>query len=1140
MVCIYILYCIFTQSKEGFDIVDSEEERLGALATAINSPTNVDRIGNNPTGLIASTLNPITSSAAKNIQNVYDAALGIANSGPRIDDNSSLVYMIDFCYQGGKALNPFADSTFAANCGMCMTHGTLVDGRAGSNFGVVVYPGDKTYSTSQGIDAVPSSHAATCAPIIKSSTAGPNVTSVAINEKQYTATREYMSNNTYTITSGTGAGQHKISCSGTSNGIANVIKAGFFRDGAWDTHIGSTIDYTRTNLLTTTPLDASCIEHTECSISTSSLQWDAATLCGYPKPTAVKDLAVDPTKTTATSLTFIWSGGLNGNIDYSIKPDHGTGIKQSGNSVIYTGLTSATSYTFTVTVGSVASSSTSANTLDDRDPISNVQFTGVTQTQFTITWSGGNNAQTIRFNLSDGTNQNTFTGDPNSKTYTFTNLTPDTRYTVIISSTYATPGTKTLTAAQSTNAPPPPIPPAILIRGVQFTGVTQTQFTMTWLGGDNALTVRFNLSDGTNQNTFTGDPKSKMYTFTNLRPGTNYTITISSTYETPGTKTLTASQTTQSPPPIPPAVPIRGLQFTEVTQTQFTMSWSGGDNASTITFNISDGTSQRNYTGDINSKRYTFTGLSPATNYIVVITTTYTNATPVTLTLRGSQVTDTPPPRVFTCPSSTVNISPSFVPKQNNLLSRNFIVTSDFTLAMYITPLGVVNEWSSLLHMTTGQDQGPFGARALAIMFYPGTTNKLAIHIDHSTQPGWAARVNNQQGLVVPFAIGTTSLLVIRCIGNSITISVDDTVVGSFTHTGLRFRGAVRLYGSSPWYQSSNSRIDYLCYGAVTRNSSVSGSLSSSITILGGTGGMAYSTDGLSFTSSGQSLFPSSNDSTVLFISNNGSTWLAGGGSSSGTRLAISTDGKSWTEISSMSYYGGKNSSYESAIWTGNSWIVLCNNVSKNYITEAFYSYDGITWAQMYISEFSNQSQLAVGASIIVASGINVNPFGQHAIYYSSDNGDSWKFSTSANSYFGRRGGLYCLGYNGIYFLAGGCGNEDGTNPMLIYSSDGITWKRATVPSGVVTRIWALSWNGSMWLASAQYDGLIYSTDTINWTRSYMSQLGTVSNNKNHMKWSGSAWFVGTTTGLITSRDGINWTNHIASNSFRSGVSSVG
>jgi hypothetical protein len=303
---------------------------------------------------------------------------------------------------------------------------------------------------------------------------------------------------------------------------------------------------------------------------------------------------------------------------------------------------------------------------------------------------------------------------------------------------------------------------------------------------------------------------------------------------------------------------------------------------------------------------------------------------------------------------------------------------------------------------------------------------------------------------------------------------------------------------------------------------------------------MAYSTDGSTFTSSGQSLFPSSNNSTVLFISNNGSKWLAGGSSSSGTRLAISNDGKSWTEVSSMVYYGGQNSGYESAVWTGDSWIVLCNNVSKNYATEAFYSYDGLTWAQMYISEFSNQSQLAVGRSMIVASGVNVNHYGQHAIYYSSDDGDSWRFSTSADSYFARRGGLYCVGYNGTYFLAGGCGNEDGSNPMLIYSSDGITWNRATIPSGVLSRIWAVSWNGSMWLASLQYDGLIYSTDTIHWTRSYMSQLGSVSNNKNHMKWSGTAWFVGTTTGVITSTDGINWTTHRASSGFGSGVTTVG
>jgi hypothetical protein len=1046
--CIYILYCIFTQTKEGFDMLLSEEDRLGALATTINSPTNVDRVGNNPTGLIASQANPITSSAATVIQNIYDIALGMSNSGPRIDDNNSLLYMIDFCYQGGKAANPFADSSFAANCGMCMTHGTLLDGRGASNFGVVVYPADKTYSITQGIDAVPSSHAATCAPIVKSSTAGSNVTSVAINATQYSATRSYMNNNMYSITAGTGAGQHKISCTGSSNGTANVIKGGFFRDGAWDTHIGSTIDYTRTNLLTTTPLDASCIENTECSISTSSLQWDAATLCGYPNTTAVKDLKVDASKTTASSLTFTWNGGLYGNIDYTLTPPHGTGTKQSDNSVVYTGLTSATSYTFTITAGSLASSSTSANTLDNRDPITNVQFTGITQTQFTMTWSGGNNAQTIRFTLSDGTNQNILTGDPASKTYTFTQLTPGTTYSIIISTTYVTPGTKTLTVSQTTTTPPPPIPPAVPIRNIQFSGVTTTQFTMSWLGGDNA---------------------------------------------------------------------------------------------SGITFRISNGTSQTTYTGNVNTKSYPFTGLTPSTNYTVLITTTYTNATPTTLTATGSQTTDAPPPRVFTCPTPTVKISSSFTPVRNTILSRNFVATSDFTLAMYVTPLGVVNEWSSLLHMTTSQDQGPFGSRVLGIFFYPGTSNKLAIHIDHSTRPGWAARLTDQGGLVVPFTIGTTSLFSITCVGSSISISVDGSVVANFTHDGLRFRGSVILYGSNPWYPASNCRVDHLCYGAVSRTSSYSRQVSS-LVILGGRGGMAYSTDGVNFIQSGESLFPAENDSAVEFISNNGSQWLAGGTSMAGARLIKSSDGKTWSEVAGMMYYGGRYSSFIDAVWTGNSWIVICRNVSKNYATEFFYSYDSITWAQMYIHDYSNQMQLAVGNSVIVACGHNVghgNP-GQHAIYYSTDNGTSWSISRSADTFF-NRGGLMCVGFNGTYFLAGGCGNADGSSPMLLYSTDGITWTRATIPSGVVQRIWAVSWNGSMWLASVQYDGLIYSTDTINWTRSYMSQLGVCSNYPpTHIKWSGTAWFVGTNNGLITSTDGINWTKHQASSRFPSGVISIG
>jgi hypothetical protein len=492
------------------------------------------------------------------------------------------------------------------------------------------------------------------------------------------------------------------------------------------------------------------------------------------------------------------------------------------------------------------------------------------------------------------------------------------------------------------------------------------------------------------------------------------------------------------------------------------------------------------------------------------------------------------PPQMDKCPSPTTSfIKRVFHTRRDNIVASNFSTYPDFVFSMNITPLGVVNEWSSLIHMTTGKDQFEFGARALAIFFYPGTITKLAVHIDHTTEPGWCARVNDRDGLEVPFAIGKKSLFVVSCVGPNITIMLDGTVYGKFTHNGMRVTDEVTVYASSPWYVSAKCLITSACYGEVENTSAPGLIRAKSVSLVGGQGGIASSVDGTIWKRSTNPIF---NNTLIYFIVYNGSYWLAGGQSPSGASLGISRNGITWERVESMNNYGGQNSSFDSALWAGNRWFIMCTNVSKNYVTEIFYSNDGTRWVPLRIGKASNQSQLAASSSVIIASGINVNMQGS-AIYYSQDRGKTWMVSKSADSFFGGAGGLYCAGYNGTYFLAGGCENAWGGPPILIYSLDGITWNKASLPVSS-NRIWAVCSNGSMWVASTQ-ETLIYSTDTINWYKSSYSTYG-ISNTRGHLSWNGSAWFAGTTTGAITSTDGINWTVSPASKLFPSGVYASG
>ena len=644
IVCIYILYCICTPAKEPFigSMSQSEEERLGALATTINSPTNTDRAGNNPTNFIASVANILTAATATNIQNTYNTALGNPNTGPRIDDNTSLLYMIDFCYHGAKVSNPFSDPAFVTNCGICMTTGTLVDGRpsTGSNLGVVVYPEDKAYSLSQGIDAAPSAHTATCAPLIKTSDAGSNVTSLAINAQQYAETQEYIKKNNYSITSGIGSGRQTVSCPGTTaTGHPNVIKDGGYRYGAWDTRIGSQVDYNRVNQMTTTPFDPSCIEQPSCTFTTSSLQWDAYTLCGNPNPTPVTGLKVRAI--TATGMTFTWdasSGKYGDTFDYKISPAGSMGIKGT-NSVVYDNLNPETTYTFTLTVrnsvGNAPTVSVQGRTQDDRVPMSDVTFSAVTTTGFTVKWAGCDNATGITLKLDGPGNPASKQITPPTNSFTYTDLQPGSTYTFSASCAYQRAGILTTTAYTQRTGEPPRIP----MSGVSFSGVTSTGFTVTWSGCENATGVTLNLAGPGNPSTQQITPPTNSYTYSTLSPGSSYTFSATCTYAFGNP--LTSSSYTQRTGDAP-RIPMSGVSFSGITTTGFTVRWSGCDNATGITLKLDGPGNPLSVQVTPSTNSYTYSTLSPESSYTFSATCTYPYGNPLTSSSHTQRTGDAP------------------------------------------------------------------------------------------------------------------------------------------------------------------------------------------------------------------------------------------------------------------------------------------------------------------------------------------------------------------------------------------------------------------------------------------------------------------------------------------------------------------
>jgi len=107
-----------------------------------------------------------------NINNISEG-LSVTQTAPttvRIDDEDSFLGLVKFCKDNGKTANPFMNTSFAENCGVCMSSGKLITGETFSEpTGVVVYKQDKEAAKEaqkkNGYPfayAIPSLGAATC------------------------------------------------------------------------------------------------------------------------------------------------------------------------------------------------------------------------------------------------------------------------------------------------------------------------------------------------------------------------------------------------------------------------------------------------------------------------------------------------------------------------------------------------------------------------------------------------------------------------------------------------------------------------------------------------------------------------------------------------------------------------------------------------------------------------------------------------------------------------------------------------------------------------------------------------------------------------------------------------------------------
>jgi hypothetical protein len=152
IILLVISLVLLFKPTEGFDdtIMDKVQDRANPLASQQHPLTNpAANIGiSQSSGSSLRTMSQTALNIPMQVPSLYGLFTtkpSVNTLSPRIDNESSFLGLVKFCKDTGAALeNPFTDANFAANCGMCMSSGTLITGESFTvPTGVAVYQKDK-------------------------------------------------------------------------------------------------------------------------------------------------------------------------------------------------------------------------------------------------------------------------------------------------------------------------------------------------------------------------------------------------------------------------------------------------------------------------------------------------------------------------------------------------------------------------------------------------------------------------------------------------------------------------------------------------------------------------------------------------------------------------------------------------------------------------------------------------------------------------------------------------------------------------------------------------------------------------------------------------------------------------------------
>jgi hypothetical protein len=368
-------------------------------------------------------------------------------------------------------------------------------------------------------------------------------------------------------------------------------------------------------------------------LTTSSDPYNCGTGADPPSPIT----GLTSSSITSSAFTVGWSGG-DGATSYRYRLDGTEVIPSAENGVTSTasfdGLSSETSYSIVViaikssSYGDLTTSSepltvtTISNLETPPSPITDVTSSSITYYGFTVTWAGGDGATSYSYSLTGniGTPSTPSNDDGLNRSATFSDLEPNTEYTVLIQAIkpmeFGQGNLTTTSQSLTVTTAPLPVTPVSLVLGSGTNDVTHSSFLINWTGGVGGISYTFELNGVETTPSYT-NIEEKQALFEGLSHGTIYEVklTVANGTFTSTSEILYATTLTHEPPGA-----ITDVTSSMVTSSGLIISWSGGDGATSYTYKFDGIAMTPSSDKGVLENSATFDGLNPETTYAVTIT----------------------------------------------------------------------------------------------------------------------------------------------------------------------------------------------------------------------------------------------------------------------------------------------------------------------------------------------------------------------------------------------------------------------------------------------------------------------------------------------------------------------------------------